>query len=332
MTRLMGILRDIGGKNPSLDGVIAVLADRQHGVVARWQLLSMGFGPDAIDHRIATARLHRVYQGVYAVGHNRLTLRGHFIAAVLACGPDAVLSHRSAARLWNLLPDSRRMIDVAVANEDRRSRANIKVHQTRSLHPDDVTLLDGIPVTSVARTLLDLAATEKRDRVERALEQAEKLRLVDGRAINQLLKRSPARRGRKLLNSLFIDAVTEPGTRQELERRFQRLIRDAGLPQPQVNVRVGNYEVDVLWEEQKLIVELDSREFHLTRSAFEADRERDAQLQVAGYRVIRITWRRLMNEPDAVVRDLRALLYAAARPMAEVSAVASASGARPLSM
>jgi very-short-patch-repair endonuclease len=122
------------------------------------------------------------------------------------------------------------------------------------------------------------------------------------------------------------------GTRRELERRFQQLIRTANLPRPEVNVEVEGHEVDVVWRSQKLIVELDSREFHLTRRAFETDRERDARLQVAGYSVIRITWRRLTTEPQTIVKELEALLYAPARPMAEVSAVASASGARPLSM
>jgi very-short-patch-repair endonuclease len=257
------------------------------------------------------------------------------MAAVLSCGPDAVLSHRSAARLWNLLPDSRRITDVTVPQQNRRSRGVVRVHQTRSLHREDVTVVDGIPVTSVARTLLDLAASEKPERVNQAIERAESQKLFDRRAVERVLKRNPRHRGRKPLHTLFIDVVIEPGTLQELENRFQQLIRQAGLPRPQVNVLVGTYEVDVLWEHQKLIVELDSREFHLTRSAFETDRARDAALQVAGYRVIRITWRRLAGEPDAVVRELRALLrldYAAARPMAEVRAVASTSGASPFSM
>jgi very-short-patch-repair endonuclease len=244
-----------------------------------------------------------------------------------------VLSHRSAARVWNLLPDSRRTIDVTVPRGGGRSRANVRVHHARRLHPDDVTVLDGIPVTSLARTLLDLAASERPDRLELAIEQAEKLKLADRRAIDETLERHPRHKGRRPLLDALADVVqTVRGTRLELERRFQRLVRDADLPKPEVNTTVEGYEVDVVWHGDKVIVELDSREFHLTRPAFEADRVRDARLQIAGYRVIRITWRRLTAEPDAVVRDLRKLLYAAARPMAEVSAVASASGARPLSM
>lgn len=329
----MSVIREIGGQLLPLDRVIAEIAERQHGVVARWQLLAMGFGPDAIDHRIAAGRLHRVQRGVYAVGHTRLTLRGHFIAAVLSFGPGAVLSHRSAARLWNLLPDSRRAIDVTVARGGGRSRANVRIHHARALHPDDVTILDGIPVTSVARTLLDLAAAENADRLEDAIERAETHKLFDLEAVEQLLMRSPKHKGRRPLLTALTDVVqTVPGTRRELERAFQRLIKQARLARPEVNVEVGGYEVDVVWHEQRLVVELDSREFHLTRRAFEADRERDARLQVAGYRVIRITWRRLTNEPDAIMGELRELLYAAARPMAVVSAEASASGARPLSM
>ena len=330
---MAGIYHAIGGKRPPLDQVLAELAHRQHGVVARWQLLRMGLPARAIEHRIATGRLHRVHQGVYAVGHTRLTLRGHFMAAVLSCGPGAALSHRSAARLWNLLPDSRPVIDVTVPRRSGRSRGKVRIHQTRALHPDDVTIADGIPVTSLARTLLDLAATEKPDRVELAIEQAEKLKLIDARAIDEALERSPKHRGRRPLLIALTDVVqTVRGTRRELERAFQRLVREARLPRPEVNVEVEGYEVDVVWHQQRVIVELDSREFHLTRSAFESDRERDARLQVARYRVIRITWRRLTNEPDAIVRDLQELLYAPARPMAVVSAEASASGARPLSM
>jgi very-short-patch-repair endonuclease len=274
-----------------------------------------------------------VQRGVYAAGHPRLTLRGHFIAAVLSFGPHAVLSHRSAARLWNLLPDSRPVIDVTVPRGGGRSRGKVRVHQTRQLHPNDVTVLDGIPVTSLARTLLDVAASEKPDRIELAIEQAEKLKLIDARAIDEALERSPRHTGRRPLSAALTDvAHTARGTRRELERRFQKLVRDAQLPRPEVNTIVEGCEVDVVWREQRLIVELDSREFHLTRRAFETDRERDARLQIAGYRVIRITWRRLVNEPRTIVKELEALLYAAARPMAEVSAVASASGARPLSM
>jgi very-short-patch-repair endonuclease len=297
------------GKKPSLERLLAALAREQHGVVARWQLLPRGFAPDVVDRWIASGRLHRVHQGVYAVGHTRLTVWGHCMAAVLSCGPHAVLSHRSAARLWNLLSDSRRLIDVTVPGRNRRPRGVVRVHQTRNLRPDDVTVVDGIPVTSVARTLLDLAATEKAERMEQAIQRAETHRLFDLKAVEQLLERSPRHKGRRPLLDALTDVVhTVPGTRRELERLFQSLVREAGLPRPEVNTMIEGLEVDVVWRDHRLIVELDSREFHLTRRAFETDRERDAALQVAGYRVIRITWRRLMNEPDAIVRELRALL------------------------
>jgi very-short-patch-repair endonuclease len=201
------------------------------------------------------------------------------------------------------------VIDVTIPRRSGRSRGKIRVHQTRGLHPNDVTVIDGIPVTSLARTLLDLAATEKPDRLELAIEQAEKLRLGDLKAIEELLERNPRHKGRRPLSDALTEVVqTVRGTRRELERRFQRLVREAKLPRPEVNVEVEGFEVDVVWREQRVVVELDSREFHLTRRAFETDRKRDAALQVAGYRVIRITWRRLMNEPQAILGELEALL------------------------
>jgi very-short-patch-repair endonuclease len=284
------------------------LAERQHGVVALWQLIQLGFDSGAIEARLARCRLHRVHRGVYAVGHRRLEWRGVLIAAVYAYGPEAVLSHRSAARLWAIRPNNRRDVDVTVPGRGLRRRPGLQPHSVRHLDPRDITKIDGIPVTTLPRTLLDLAEVVPKDHVIRALTEAERQQIIDLRAINELLARSPGRRGQRPLREILTDAVIEPRTREEFEHRFAQFCHEFGLPRPKVNTDVEGYEVDALWAESKLIVELDSWEFHRHRRAFEADRERDAVLLLAGYRVVRITWRQLTREPGKLAARLRALL------------------------
>ena len=284
------------------------MADRQHGVVALWQLIQMGFDSGAIEARVARGRLYRVHQGVYAVGHRRLEWRGVLMAAVLACGPQAVLSHRSAARLWGIRPDNRRDVDVTVPSRGAHRRRGIHPHSVRKLDPRDVTRIDGIPVTTLPRTLLDLAEVAPRSHVIKAMREALIKRLFDLHALDELLARSPGRRGRQPLREILSDAVIETHSRAELEFRFRQLCHEAGLPPPILNTEVEGYLVDAVWPDAKLIVELDSWEFHSHRKAFEDDRERDAALQLANYRVIRITWRQLTKEPAKVVERLRRFL------------------------
>src|SRR4051794_902145 len=173
------------GKSGPREALVANLAVGQHGVVAIWQLLELGLGRKAIEYWLRVGRLHRLYRGVYAVGHTALSLNGRLLAAVLSAGALAVLSHRSAAMLWGLLPDSRRIIDVTTPDRGRTSKEGVRVHRVRSLHADDVTVLDSIPATSVARTLSDIARTESPRRLRYALEQAERLRLLDMRALQR---------------------------------------------------------------------------------------------------------------------------------------------------
>ena len=200
-------------------------------------------------------------------------------------------------------------MEVTVIGCGRRSRPGIEVHAVRALDRRDVTQLDGIPVTTLHRTLLDLAEVGPRDHVARAIEESERKRIFDRRALDELLERSPGRRGRHPLGSILTDAVPiEPATREELEWRFQQVIHQAGLPRPLVNTLVEGFEVDAYWPNHHLIVELDGYETHQTRKAFEADRERDAVLLLAGYRVVSITWRHLTKEPETVVNRLRHLL------------------------
>lgn len=303
---------DIRGKeSPRRERSIAGLATRQNGVVTHAQLVRLGYGPQAIEYRRGAGRLHRVHKGVYAVGRPTLDLHGRWMAAVLACGGEAggaVLSHLDAAALWEILPSSGRAIHVT-ARRSRHGAAGIRVHRVRSLHPEDRTDRAEIPVTTVPRTLLDLADVVRRDRLERAFEEAERRRVLDVRAVERVLARSQGRRGLGPLSDLLQSRLgPPPDTRSELERRFWDLCRTAGLPMPPVNVAVEGIEVDAVWTRERLVVELDGYAFHRTRAAFERDRERDAALQLAGYRILRITHRRLEREPARVVETIRSLL------------------------
>ena len=278
-------------------------------MVARWQLEANGQSKAEIDDRIASGLLHSVHLGVYAVGHPSITGRGRWMAAVLACGCEAMLSHITAAALWDLIQAMGSRIHVT-ASRSRERRPSIVIHRPRCLYPADRTVVHGIPITSIPKTLIDIAATRPR-LLERAFEAAERLELLDLNAINELLDRSYGRRGRPALAALAQRLEPAPATRSDLERDFLRLCNDAGLPRPLVNVIVEGVEVDATWPERKLVVELDSRQFHLTRAAFERDRVKDAKLQLAGYRVLRVTHRRLHHEPDAIAGTVRALLTAA---------------------
>ena len=288
--------------------MIATLAARQHGVVARRQLEALGFTAPGIKHRVACGRLHPVHRGVYAVGHASLAPRGWQLAAVLACGAGALLSHRSAAALWGLLPTARPLMDVT-SGRSRRGGRGIALHRVRRLDPSDRAKRDGIPVTSVARTLLDLADVVPPTLLERAFEEAERLSLLDACAIAAACDRGVGRRGVTRLRAL-VTAHRPPVAliRSELERRFVGLCRRARLPLPAMNVVVAGLEVDAVWPDRRLVVELDGHAFHRTTAAFERDRERDATLALAGFRVVRFTYRRLDTEPEAVAGIVRALL------------------------
>jgi len=297
------------GGHTSHDAAIAAVAGRQHGLVDRGQLLALGLTAGAIGHRLSLGRLHRVHLGVYAVGHPAVSRRGRWLAAVLACGSDAVLSHRSAAALWGLSPTARADADVSTTVGRRHSRPRIAVHRVRALPPADRSVVDGIPVTSVARTLLDLADVVSPQVLQRALETAERERRLDLRALDELCARSPGRHGLRGLRralAAFDPAAAE--TRSELERQFLARCRTAGLPPPAVNTHVAGFEVDMAWPAKRLVVELDGHAFHANRQAFERDRVRDAALQLEGFRVIRVTHRRLHDHPETVMATVRELL------------------------
>jgi very-short-patch-repair endonuclease len=231
------------------------------------------------------------------------------MAAVLACGKGAVLSHRSAAALWDLRP-APASVDVTVSHGGAiPRREKIDVHATRSLEPAEITARHGIPCTSVARTLLDLASVVTSRVLDRALEQSMMLRLYDHRSVIEVLERANGRRGAGVLRRSLVRLTDEPpDTRSELERRLLELIRDSGLPRPVVNIRIAGYEVDICWPDKSVIVEADGRRTHGTPQAFERDRQRDLELTNLGWRVIRITWRQVAERPEQIVATVRRLL------------------------
>jgi very-short-patch-repair endonuclease len=305
MRDLPSLTRGIRVKVTERLRALADLAGRQGGVVAMWQLLDLGFSEDTVQRWLACGRLHRIHRGVYALGHEAIGLKGRLMGAVIACGRDAALSHRSAAAWWALLPSDRPLVDVTDAARHRRK--GIDAHQMQ-LHARDLTVHEDIPVTTIARTLLDLAEVVPQRRLAKAVETAERRNLFDLTSVQDVLQRSPGRRGHRQLRSLLSHYTTAPLTRSELEEAFWELVHEEDLPRPQGNASVGPYEVDFLWQDQKVVVELDSWEYHGTREAFERDRERDLELQLAGYTVIRVTHRRLTQDRTRLARQLRTLL------------------------
>ena len=227
------------------------------------------------------------------------------MAAVLACGPGAVLSHRAAAALWGIRGGGR--IEVTVPR-GRRPRPGIRLHWA-NLPADEVTTHHGIPVTTIARTLFDLSAVVQRDELRSAMRQAEQLRLTDQLGLGPLIDRYPRKPGIPILRAIFEEAQRGLNfVRSEFEEHFQAFLLNAGFPRPLTNVRIEGIEVDCAWPEQRVIVELDGRSTHDTPAAFEEDRARDRRLEAAGWRVIRVTWRQLHDTPDELEADLRRLL------------------------
>jgi predicted transcriptional regulator of viral defense system len=268
-----------------VDVRIARLAEHQHNLVSLTQLRAVGLSRAAVAKRAASGRLHRIHQGVYAVGHGRLTREGHWMAEVLAYGRSARLSHRSAAALWNLRPDNRPTTDVLVPARSARSRPGIDVHASVTLTPADCAVVDGIPSTTVARTLLDLAEVVDRRGLERAVEQAEFLRIFDLRAVEDVLGRANGRPGAAVLRAVLAD-LSEPAlTKSGLEEDFLALCEAAGVPRPEVNAELivddgPAIEVDFLWRGRRLAIETDAFGTHGTRQSFERDRLRDQRLKL----------------------------------------------------
>lgn len=300
---------------PGVDEAIAALATRQHGVVARRQLRAIGISGRAIEHRLAVGRLRPLFRGVYACGHEALAFSGRCVAAVLASRGSPVAgvaaSHGTAAAIWELIDPPAGWIHVT-ADHFRATRPGIVAH--RATMPDaDVTHSRGIPLTTPARTLLDLAGDVRSATLRRLVKKAEFEGLVGRSALVEVLERHPKRPGRRKLAAMVADGVLDTGrSRSELEDRFLEFCRTRGLPLPRTNQRVEaggrSFEVDCVWPAERVIAELDGFAAHGGRMAFEDDRARDRVLASAGWLVLRVTWAQLHTDARSLASELRAIL------------------------
>lgn len=292
------------------DLAVAALAAEQHAIVSVRQLNDCGLNSGAITVRVRRGQLHRIHRGVYAVGTDTLTLRGTFTAAVLACGTDAALSHRSAGAWHAMLRWQGGLPDVTVPRSGGRAVRAIRSHRSTSLDPFDVWRRDGILVTSPARTVLDLAPEMSPKALRRMVRQAFAERILSARQLHDALARSPRHPGAARLRALLADGYVP--TRSELEDRALDLLVAAGIERPEVNPRLvlGRrvVEPDLLWRQRRLVVELDGAMWHDDRLAREDDAERQALLEAHGYRVLRITWRQLVDHPRQTIARVRAAL------------------------
>ena len=274
------------------------------------QLRALGLSPRGATHRAARGSLHRLHAGVFAVGHADLTPEGRRLAAVLRCGPSAVLSYRSAAAAWGFRHSARKLIEVTTPRRSRTAPAGVQLHVTRSMPREDVTHLRNVPITTVARTLIDLASVLSPSALARAVHEAEFLRLLDVAAVEDALARANGRRGTGALRAVLSQPSPGP-TRSVLEDRFLALV-SGRLPAPQLNVPVQvvgeRIEVDAAWHGPRVAVELDGAAAHRTRRAFHRDRARDLALAAQGWVVVRLTWQQVTGEPEWVLRELSQLL------------------------
>jgi very-short-patch-repair endonuclease len=292
-----------------LDHAIAALAAEQHGVVSLEQLVAVGLSTSAVSRRARSGRLHRLHPGVFAVGHPRVSRHGRWMAATLASGPDALLSHASAAHAWGLTQASGEVIDVAVPGRSGRAGSRgLRVHRPLRLAAEARAVVDGIPVTDANRALFDVAPLLALRPLGRAFARAEELGLLDVGVVRQLLETHPRRAGAPKLRALVGTPVRL--TRSELETRFLELLDAHGLPRPEVNTVVGPYTPDFLWPAHRVVVEADGWEHHGDRLAFRADRARDRHLIAWGYAVVRVTYEDVVGTPGRTARELRAVLAA----------------------
>lgn len=279
------------------------LAERQHGVIARRQLLALGFSDKGIRHRLASGRLHRVHRGVYAVGRPSLGRHGRWMAAVLACGDEAVLSHSSAAALWQIGFEERDLIEVSIPSPYQRRRPGLRIYRRPSLWSEDVTTRYGIPAITPVQTLLDLALRLDRRGIERCINEADKYDLVHPPELRRALEARGGEPGVAQLR-LVLDRRTFRLTKEELERRFLPLARKAGLPVPLTGQFVNEFEVDFYWPDLGLVVETDGLRYHRTPAEQARDRLRDQAHTAAGLTQLRFTHEQVRYEPEYVVKTL----------------------------
>jgi very-short-patch-repair endonuclease len=292
------------------------LAARQHGVVARAQLLELGLSRRAIEHRTARGRLHRVERGVYAVGRPDLDQLGRWMAAVLGRGPQAVLSHRSAAALWGIVPSAGGLIEISVPSSSGRRRRDVQIHRRPRLAESDLTVHDRIPVTTPVRTLIDIARRLEPARLERAVNEADRLDLVDPETLAEALDSYPGQRGVGPLREL-LGKRTFRLTDSELERRFLRIVAGAGLPIPETGRRINGFKVDFFWADLGLVVETDGLRYHRTPAQQARDRVRDQAHLAAGLAPLRFTHAQVRFEAG-YVRDTLLAVVARKTPRSEL--------------
>jgi very-short-patch-repair endonuclease len=282
------------------------LATGQHGVVARRQLLALGLSAQAIQHRIEKGRLHRVGRGVYAVGRPGLDCRGRWMAAVLGCGPGAALSFGSAAALWGVERERRGAIEVSIPLASARRAQGVLVHRCSNLRPEEVVLERGIPVTSVVRTFIDIARHLSMPEVERAVNAADRLGLIDPESLHNSLALHPGKHGVGPLHSI-LGARTFRLTDSELERRFLLIVADVGLPVPLTGCRLNGFKVDFYWRDLGLVVETDGLRYHRTPAQQARDRLRDQAHLAAGMTPLRFTHQQVRFEVGYVRLTLLAV-------------------------
>jgi hypothetical protein len=294
------------------DRAIAAAAATQAGVVSHQQLRALGLSAQAIYRRVSSGRLHRLHEGVFAVGHSVLSVEAKRWAAVLALGADAFLSHVSAADAFEIRRSSSGIVHVTVRGRGgRERRRGVRVHRPRALPDDEVTTLRRLPITTPARTLLDLAAAGLRGRpLETALDLAEQQKLLSFAELHHLLARYPRRPGTRLLTAQLDRYRGPTDVRSHLERLFNELCDAAGLPRPLVNTVIEGRVRDFYWPHCRLVVEADSYRWHRSPSAMNDDRERDVELTLAGYRVLRFTYEQVTRRPQYVIQAVRAALGA----------------------
>jgi very-short-patch-repair endonuclease len=307
-----------GSKTPisgTRDERIFAIAAAQRNRVSRRQLLAAGISSNTIDRLARTRLLRRVHCGVFAVGPGTPIPLADETAALLAVRAGATLSHHTAAMLLGLRPPGSGdgLVHLTVPGASVEDPAGVRAHRSIMLGPGDVRVRDGLPVTSPARTLLDVAPLVSAREIERAIDQMVIHRIGTLRGVKELLGRAGHHNGRTLLTGVADAYTTTTFTRSEAEERFLSLIRDSGLPQPLMNVRRHGYEIDFFWPEERVAVEVDGFAYHGTRERFEEDRKRDAVLRKAGITVIRVTWRQLERHATAVVADVAQALARTAR-------------------
>jgi very-short-patch-repair endonuclease len=279
------------------------LGRRQHGVVSRRQLLALGYSRDAIEHRLSTGRLHQVTRGVYAVGRPELSPKGRWMAAVLACGDDAVLSHRSAGALYEICEERNEVIEISVRGTSEPRRDGLRVRTRPALSSQEVGTLNRIPITSPVRTMIDLATELPRPRLERAVNEADKREVIDTEVLRDALDERAGEQGVRPLRTL-LDRETFVLSDEELERLFRPIAFSSGLPLPKTKEMVNGYEVDFFWPGLGLVVETDGRRYHRTPLAQARDIERDQTHAASGLTPLRFTHHQVRYRPERVRRLL----------------------------